>query len=428
MDTSGSDSSEEKDIALDSDKRDSSEMLGTILRSAGVILVLVAIFFFLFQGWTTMESLDRFYRFIVFSSTLLIFSFVLKYLLRDDASGLALSFLAAVSMSAHFSQLGAFIYSLQGKLPDNFNSSFILKANSIESLLIPTILTMTLSVVSFYFAFLLLRRERVLKYFSLALSSHVLLLIPLRDSLSILIIAFVPIIGFFALTYFRPMRSEQKSRWEIEASTCILFLPLLIQLGRAFLHLYVNLAFALTFLGVALFARPVASSNDDKVNGRRTFSNFCFFLSWTFILNILESDMKLIYFSDVRVLFNLIPFSIIMYLSSLKNENKSNKIRDEAALLFSAAFVLQLVYQESTYVGILGLISSILIFVAASNYKDNNTQTIAVLGFIIHLGYLLNEFWHLIHLNPWMIFGGVGLGLILLSSYFTNKSKNKKLD
>ena len=226
------------DILFKSDSEKRSRIdFPTLLRSAGTIAVLVAMYSFLVKGWDSSNDVMRYLMMLGHTGLIAILGLASSRVLKESKGARVLLSLALVSIPANFAVLGSLVYSQVhlaelASLPDYM----VWTVDSLTTALLTAGGALLVLIPVCYFGFAVLARGVSARFATFYLASNLLLLIPTREQLEIGIIAVVlSTIILLMVQGLAKIQSTLQTREGVIA-IALQFIPLAILLGR-------NLAF-----------------------------------------------------------------------------------------------------------------------------------------------------------------------------------------
>ncbi|MCB0390126.1 MAG: hypothetical protein KDD58_02490 [Bdellovibrionales bacterium] len=208
------------------------ELISKILRQLGGLLIVLSGTVFLFQGYHTWDSFERFMMFSLLLTILGTLGIYSAQKLADPKGARTFLALSTLGISALFAQLGAMIYNLMHGFSSNLPTLMKIEITGIGQLSLAAIITFIVTGLFSFFGFKVLNRQHHKLLFLSYLLLNFLLLIPSRTvwlpTLSILILILILLFfgkklgGFDLLT----------STFERYSSFIILTTPTLISIIR----------------------------------------------------------------------------------------------------------------------------------------------------------------------------------------------------
>ena len=234
--------------------RFSFKALSAMLRIFGAGVLVSSLSLFLFQGWTGSEDIYRFATLIGFSGLLTVAGFICARLTNENISARLFLGIALLSVVVNFAVAGGLIYSgmqsvlVSTTLPE-FARWHIGSGMSVSLLGLASIVVLTpVSIV----AFRALARKSSGMLFKLFVATNALLLIPIRDGDSVVLVGAV--LAVLVIRQLVKLGRDDPSLSTLEGrfAKAIVFAPVLVLLGRS-LFFYAPSSFAFAALSALAF-------------------------------------------------------------------------------------------------------------------------------------------------------------------------------
>ncbi len=210
--------------------------MASILRLLGAVTVIAAMSAFLLQGWSGARDMSRFYLLLSQTGLLAAGGFGLSYLMKENKGARVFFSLGLLSIISNVATLGALIFSMvqwSGSLA-HYPAFTQWKATSMADLGLAMACGLTLMVPVAYFGFMVLARRSARSLLGLFLLMNVLLVLPVRGTGLVGLIAaaaiLVPLLSLPRLT----RRDPTLRTLEGCIAVATLFAPALIIVARNF--------------------------------------------------------------------------------------------------------------------------------------------------------------------------------------------------
>jgi len=209
--------------------------VGTLLRLFGSASMVVALCFFLLDGYHAGNHMQRFWLLMAFSAISVISGFLMSRIFSDQKGARTMVTVALLSVPTCFAVLGALVYShvpLDG-LKNIYPDYLLWQSGSLSQLLLAgTVCTLITGTVS-WFGFSVLARQIRLPLFSALILGSALLVIPVRNSVWVALVGFamISIVAIVLLRYVMP-RLTLKTHWS-SFSLLLTALPIVILICRS---------------------------------------------------------------------------------------------------------------------------------------------------------------------------------------------------
>ena len=206
-----------------------------LLRISGAALMVLSLSVFLMQGVEAASDLHRYL--LLLGQTLLLSAagFGVGFWLKEPRGARVFFSLGLISIPANFAVLGAMIYSIAPL--DNLLMEYPAYASwqsaSINELLIAAAAAVTVLIPMSLFCFAVMARESKWWLTGGYLMASATLLIPLRDTFSIMLISGVCTVTIAMLLAARSKKQQPQNTFESKFATALLFVPPALMLVRS---------------------------------------------------------------------------------------------------------------------------------------------------------------------------------------------------
>lgn len=214
------------------------DALTRALRIAGATLVVASASTFMLQHWQSGDDLWRYAMLVGQSLLLAAAAYFVGLTLREGRSARTFLALVLATMPVSFAVLGGLVYSqfhLEALAPLPFYATWV--APTPQAALLAVAGTLALLVPLALVSFLALARKQAKLLTALFFAANLLLIVPVRQPLTIAVLAGLALIALARLTLKRFATAAQLDTLEGRLARSVLFAPPLIMLGRVF-HLY----------------------------------------------------------------------------------------------------------------------------------------------------------------------------------------------
>ncbi len=229
-------------------------MLSRVLRVLGAGVVTVSVSLFLFQGWESGNDIERYLLLLAQTMLLAGTGLLTAHVLKEYKGARLFLLLALAATTVNFTILGALIYSILqwDDALGSYPAFAVWQADSPLGVALVSTGAFILLAPAVYVAFLALSR-RSSRTLSLAfLASNAMLLLPVRETLPISAVLAVSALVLLRLTKRMRLADPTLSAQEGMLSRALLFLPLVIMVGRG-MYLYAADSVTITVLSAILF-------------------------------------------------------------------------------------------------------------------------------------------------------------------------------
>jgi hypothetical protein len=227
--------------------------LASFLRTIGALTVIGAMSSFLLADWEFGNDMQRFYLMLAQTGLLTAGGFGMSFLLKENKGARVFFSLGLLSITANMATLGALIFSIYpiGNMGDYSSAARWIADPAQLSLAIAAGIAAMVPVI--VFGHMILARRSVKMLAILGIMTNLLILIPVRESLFVGVIAMIATI--VPLYFIKKRMKEDSSLKTVEGGLAIatIFAPVVIILSRtlAFYELDMALSLMLTVIAYA---------------------------------------------------------------------------------------------------------------------------------------------------------------------------------
>ncbi len=391
----------------------------TYLRWIGSILIVISALSFMIQGYQ--DYLPNYRYWAGIGITLLLFAggLICSRLVRENKGARVFFALATAFLSVQITQVSAMIYALIHGSNTSQPSQTWLQFNQVEPLSIGInfVASCTLWLMVSYAGFSILARKFSKTLLIASALGNLALVLPLRDP------SFVALSGvtlFFILRHFELHWMQHSSMKLLEGITArlLMFLPLLILVGRSLLHPS-NELLLISELAVFAFIMVI----DVK---KYTSSGFVLFISQTwgsmaalFIWPIFLSQLDISLHISLGI---IIPLAFILLMLSTLVTTRQYAYRVIASIVALYGCFIALI-EGTEYAPLVAIASGILLTVTAIHFREKvpfiSGNLCVLAGLLFFVEYAIDFYTSV----PWLTSIGVGLLVILLASYLEKREK-----
>lgn len=209
--------------------------IAEILRLGGAALMVFSMSLFLMQGVDAASDLYRFLLLLGQTALLSVAGFSVGLLLKEPRGARVFFSLALISIPANFAVLGAMIYSI---VPlDSFNAQYPTYASwqssSANELLLASAAGLCVMIPMTVFCFSVFARHAKWWLSAAYLLASAMLLIPVRDTYSVAIMAGISTLAVLVLVSKKQEDKQSLATFEGRFSKCLLFVPAALMLARS---------------------------------------------------------------------------------------------------------------------------------------------------------------------------------------------------
>jgi hypothetical protein len=393
--------------------------LPALLRFVGAVTLIASAATFMVQGWPEMDHLMRYYSFLGFTLLLTAAGFFCGLRLKEDKGARTFLATAATVIPVHFAQLGALIYSQFPEQNINYPVWLHWVAPSKASAFATTIAGVLALIPIVFISFSTLARSEARKLTALYMTANMLLLIPIRSSGLVSIIALISFVQFAIVEIGYASRQSVLRTKEGYFIRTMLAVPFFLIIARA-LNLYdVTLTFySMNMATVAILffvLLPHYISDRETAAGVQMIATIPAFFAWL----LMASEITLHGIPELAHYMGLLvglPFAALLVVMSVYALEYNSAYHKGAALVAAFAICIQL----ATYPGVIASLFCISIGVMLMAYGFTSEQrTVLVAGTVSFVSGLLYHVRYAIELynySPWISLALVGVVVVLLSS------------
>lgn len=393
--------------------------LSRMLRIIGAFSVVASMSVFLLQDWGNSNDLHRYYLLLSQSVLLAIGGFSLAFLLKENKGARVFFGLSLVSITANLTTLGALIFSYVqwGSSLSTYPSFALWTVTSGTSIALAFSLAAIILIPLTIFGFKVMARQSAIPLSIAFLLSNSMLLLPVRDTLYVSLIAGASIL--LSLVFITKLiQKDPKLRTaEGKFARILLFIAPVIMLVRS---IWLYQADELIYTIVAFTGFMTLRHCSLQLEIESQFRKFLEFLSipMSFLVAFPASELidKLIPFE-----FVLPAFAIIFAAHMIDLAKRSSKEYKAGALVLTGlvtglSFILHLGLNESILNGIICAIAGIAIM--ALGYM-NKSRFITMSGIVTTAVAVIYDIFHIyamIDFLSWTGLAGIGITAIVIGS------------
>ena len=397
-----------------------------ILRLFGACAVIASMSLFLLNGWAEGNDIQRYLKLLAQTGLLTLAGFSMSYALKENKGARLFFALALVSVVANFTILGSLTYSmfqLDGGLIDypSMVTWTVVNAASFWPVFIGAVIAL---MVLARFSFSIFARKIATPLTASFLVMNALLLVPVRSSLFISLLAVVGILFASAAVKKLSLNDKVIFTKETKFAMSLLFAPALLIIARAvglysvdevILVLLSGLAYAfLRFSAAKLSESPIIKSLLEIMQ-------FC--VGFVFALSVVSLLPR-----SIETIHGLV-FSLVVIGFTLDQMHRTTSAKWKQSTLSITTIVLVGVnltlalFEYNLLVQLFSVLVCGALFFIANHYatteKPNKvSRFVASFGVLISVGILIFRLVELINLGNWMLIGLLGVSLIVLGSLY----------
>jgi hypothetical protein len=389
--------------------------LSQVLRTIGAFSVIASMSIFLLQDWNNGSDLHRYYLLLSQSVLLAIGGFSMAFLLKENKGARVFFGLSLISIAANLTTLGALIFShvqWGGELtyyPDIAHWTVSSGSSVAIALGIAAIILIPITI----FGFKVMARQSAIPLTAAYLVSNSMLLLPVRDTLFVSLIAGASIL--FLLSFVSKLvKKDPKLRTaEGKFARILLFVAPIIMLVRSlWLYQADELIYTIIAFTGYMTLRHCSLQLDIESQLRKVTEFFS--IPTAFAVAVSASQL---FDKD----FAIPAFALIFTAHMIEFARRSTKEYKGGALLLaglvtSISFIVHLSIYDTLLSGILCLLAGM--FVMAIGYF-NNSKAVTFFGLsttIVATIYDISHIFEIIDLFSWSSLATIGISAIIIGS------------
>lgn len=393
--------------------------IASLLRWSGSILIVLSAVSFLIQGAENILPAYRYWVALAFILLLCGCGLVCAFFFRETKGARIFFAMAAAFLPVQVSQVSAMIHGyLQGgseslQLPLSW---WQFADVSLSAIAINILLTAVVSVPVVYGVFSILARKFRGRLGLVYAAVNIMLLLPFRDTIWMeLMIAG----GMFWLRKVNGKLSRDTVMRLPEgiAASTLLWIPVLIMIGRSFLY---SVSFLLP--SVLLWFTAVWLIMDVK---KAANSKWLIMVSeWAGVVAIFFAWMIVVEQLDGAIRFNilLLPFSAILFVLSEKLDYFARFYRTAASIL-AAVICLTVEASGMYFIPLISISMGILLGIAGIRYREKAPGIAGVVCFVSGIWFYFDYVVRFYQSSPWLSSTMLGLAVLILASYIESREK-----
>ncbi len=390
-----------------------------VLRIIGSFIIIASMSSFLLQDWSIGNDTHRFYLMLGQTGLLAIAGLVLSFLLKEHKGGRVFFSLSLVSIAANMTTLGALIFSLvqwRGKLlsyPDFANWQMAGEGTLFIAIMSAVLVAVPIAA----FAFSVMARQSAKRLTWLFIVSNSLLLLPLRDSLSIGILIAMGVV-ILCIFLRKPLSSQiDLKTFEGRLAIGLIFLPLVIMMVRSLWLYHVDdilysILLSMLFIGLRMVSLITVYEQAVK----KSIIDWCSVICAASLSTSLTNDITII-FSDHYFLsiFSGLFTCLMAHIAYHAGDKKSYFI-NIAGIGLIFAHLVQLMIWGSFIPSLLCFFAGIVIMLLAKTVAGKKLFIAGGVTAFIGLAFSLLDLFKDIHFNSWIFMTGIGIVIIISAS------------
>lgn len=393
-----------------------------VLRRLGVVILVAAGATFMFEGWHTLTSLEKYAYFLAFTFALTLLGVFCARRLEDDKGARTFLGLATATLPVHFSQLGAMIYSLFADARAGMPHLFVYQASSPLSVAVLTAIGIFCVVPIAYVGFAAFCRSQAFRLSLVHVATSSLLLLPTRDAAPVACLIAIAA-GVLMLADRHWFHGDLRMKTpEGSIARALLVLPTLVLVGRAVLYPTTDVLEGTLWMTVAsllFFQMPryLAPEGGATLCQRAAIPLF----GWGFV----EIADRLVRTAGVPHPYDrflvLLPLASLYYAISFRAVKNEWRLRALAGYL---AFLTCLFNLSSGHLAtsIIAIAVGVALVADGFTMKERHPVVAGALTFVLGLMVHLEAALRFCTQSPWVSLAVLGVAICLAASYLERYS------
>jgi len=390
----------------------------SILRISGALIVIASMITFLFKGWTDGDDVERYYMLLTQTFSLALGGFALSYILKENKGARVFFGLGLLSVIVNMTILGALIFSTTqwGSNLATYASFATWKAVDFGSLGLVIAASLAIMLPVAIFSFMIFARNSAKSLTLLFVISNVLLLIPVRESIYVGIIAVIG--ALLPIIFIRKNIIKDTSLRTAEGYFAIttLFLPLLIIAGRSVWIYQIDtfLQLILSVIGFALL-HVTMTATEEQSFGRSILEWISVILSASIAITSAELINPLVAAHIGLPIVGIVFAGFTFFLAKSSSINKIN-FSMIAGIVLATCNMIQIFSTGGFLSTILCVSSGIALVYIGLKMRNKILLTLGSITAISGLGHQIIDFVRLIDLSDWTTLAIIGVSAIVIAS------------
>ena len=397
-----------------------------VLRLLGACAVIASMSLFLLNGWAEGNDIHRYLKLLAQTGLLTVAGFALSFALKENKGARLFFALALISVVANFTILGSLTYSLfqlDGGLIDypSMVTWTVVNASSFWPVFIAAVIALA---VLARFSFSIFARGIASPLSVGFLTMNALLLIPVRSSLLVSIVALIAFGIASMLVKKLSQREKVVFTKETKFAFGLMFAPAFVIIARAVGLYSIDgvMMILLSGLMYAFLRFIVQRLNEGSLSAVVVrFIQFatCLVLSLS-VISLLPTSME----SLQALVFSILTLGLSLdQIQQTRSIKLKQFILNVTTVIIVGVNVILALTSKDMLIEILSVVTSIALFYIANrntNAEQQNrfSKITAILGALISIGVLFIHIVELINMGNWMLIGIAGASFIVLGSLY----------
>lgn len=390
----------------------------SILRIGGAITMIAAMSAFLMQGWANGNDVSRFYLLMIQTVLLAGGGLGLSYLLQENKGARVFFGLGLISITVNMTTLGALIFSTTqwGSSLVQYPGFAKWVAVDFGSIAMALAGTIIVSTPMAYLSHMVLARRSARLLSGLFLFTNLLLLLPIRESLPIGIVAVLAILVPIWFVTQRMMQDNTLRTPEGLFAIATLFIPAIIIVCRSLWLYPTDELLTIALGGIAFTALRFCAPQVDVTSFTRSVMNmFSIFAAATIALG--SGSLIATYLPDVfaNAFVSAIFAGLLMDISTRSTRPKA--YARLAAAVLAIAHILTVSLESDPFAPIFCIAAGLAVIAIGRHYGLREIIVIGGITILAGLTQQIHDIMLLIDFGNWITLSITGASIIVFASF-----------
>lgn len=389
----------------------------SLLRICGALVMLVAMSFYLLQGWHEGNDINRYYMLLSQTFLMALSGFGLSYLLKENKGARIFFGLGLISITVNMTTLGAFIFSITqwGSSLVEYPSYAEWVAPEPSAIIIALLGTLAISAPVAWIGHKVLARKSAKTLSALFLFTNLLLLVPVRESLFVGIAAVLAVIVPIAFFTKRMSHDNTLRTPEGMFGMATVLVPAGIIICRSIWLYPVDEILEIILAGTAFMALRFcgAQAEDGSAAHKATY---WLSLITAFFIAAPAAELAHRYLSDAYAfnIFGIILAGLLMDLAT-RQERSITTIR-MAALVLAATYIMPLLLTDDLFNAALCILAGLTIIGVGYQHGLRSVMTLGLITALCGTGRPVMDFVQWLDFSNWITLSVSGATIIITAS------------
>jgi hypothetical protein len=408
---------------------DKIHIVSSLLRRIGAAILLASAVTFILQGWLDWDSFTRYFVFLGFSVVISAVGLFCGLRLKEDKGARTLLGVATAILPAHFLQLGAFNYSLTLDAPASVPQMFLYQAPSIFAALATTLVASAILIPITLAGFSALARVRAKELTITYVLANAMLLIPVRDSGSIAVLA----VALYVFAMYADIqvfcRERAMKNFDGRLARLMMFSPLLLLVVRSIvLHSASSILYSVVCAGLSTLLFITARRHTDSA-WQAVFESVaasCAASSWVLLSSGLFFNDDGVFYSlttDYTLPLMIMPLGFLAFALSFVATSLGETLRRGGMLFATAVALSQLYIVGGVGAAMICLLIGITAVIGAFTLENKLLFYLGMLSIGAGLLHHVQSALLLYSMSPWVSLAILGLVVVVGASYLERNAR-----